>query len=217
MQHVFNVARTEAPQEQQPQSGDTASAQHGSEGIREGNGSPTRSRRDSMSAIARSLRTIESREQAAYHRPCLLVQGHRPGSGAWVEVCLLGTFSHKPMDSLSQVIQCFSIPISPNVGMEGNPPEDHLHAFPEWPPDDLAWLMAYKYLTRRRVDERWYHKDVEGHLTRRCSKLDATQRAKLNTLVQERLSAWRTSCEDPVFREACEKEFLMANWGELQG
>ncbi|KAL7283026.1 hypothetical protein ACG7TL_002450 [Trametes sanguinea] len=121
------------------------------------------------------------------------------------------------MASLPKVIQCFSIPISPNLGMEGTSLEDHLHAFPEWPPDDLAWLVAYKYLTKRRVDDRWYHKDMGGCTTKRCSKLDATQRAKLNALIQERLNTWRTNCEDAVFREACEKEFLSASWGELEG
>ncbi|KAI0350611.1 hypothetical protein OH77DRAFT_1439735 [Trametes cingulata] len=169
-------------------------------------------------AIDRSLLSIQSRETAAYLRPCVLLAGHRPGRNAHPRVCLCATFGRKAMESLPRAFQCFCVPIFPNTGMEGTSADGHLHAFPEWPGDKAAWLIAYPFVSKRQVDDRWYHRNESGTFSdQKCSRLDSTQRGKLEKIRESLLDDWRVQCETPGFLDACETEFLSNEWRKHEG
>ncbi|KAI0364948.1 hypothetical protein BV20DRAFT_973762 [Pilatotrama ljubarskyi] len=173
-------------------------------------------RSSSAIQISRSLQSINSRTNAAYYRPCLLLTGHKPKSSALTRVYLLASFHSRPMHTMPQVVQSLSIPIFPNLGIDTSISKDkHIHSYPEWPAVPVAWLVAYQVTSRRSVKSRWYHKDDAGVLMKQGTMFDDEQMGKLELLREERLNSWRVRCEDLTFLKEAELEFLREDWGTV--
>ncbi|OJT11018.1 hypothetical protein TRAPUB_12472 [Trametes pubescens] len=115
------------------------------------------------------------------------------------------------MEKMPTVVQCFSVAIFPNLGMDDANPDDHIHAFPDWPQAKKSWLVARRVTTERVIIGRWYHKDsTRSPKDRRCSKLDRSQREKLYIIAEDRLTRWTNICEDIGNLDMYEQEFLFA-------
>ncbi|KAL1945513.1 hypothetical protein VTO73DRAFT_2364 [Trametes versicolor] len=118
------------------------------------------------------------------------------------------------MEKMLTVVQCFSVAIFPNLGMNNTNPDDHIHAFPEWPQNKMAWLVARMVRTKRDIGGRWYHTNGTGSpKDRRCSKLEKSQRKKLYIIVEARVTQWRKICKNLEILDKYEQEFLGTEWG----
>lgn len=170
--------------------------------------SPTHSRRASVASSR--LLSVNHRDSAAYDRPCLLIGSHKPKT-RFAKVFLLATFRNIPMDKMPTVVQCFSVAIFPNLGMDDTNPDGHIHAFPDWPQNKKSWLVARRVTTERVITGRWYHKASTGFPEgRRCSKLDRSQREKLYIIAEDRLTRWTNICEDIGNLDMYEQEFYVS-------
>ncbi|KAI9067446.1 hypothetical protein FKP32DRAFT_261245 [Trametes sanguinea] len=155
-------------------------------------------------------------------------------------ICVMTTLNGLQYENLPEIVRFFGILVYPNlVPMEDGSARFHLHTLPAWPKlkqNRYQLIIAYKFLTTRKLDERWWTPEAyRGKSTTTIGGLEGRDPALFRSSICERQGMsfgkhamaqlrercdelrdeWIQKCNDNhAFAVECEREYRA--WQNLE-